>query len=282
MKTGILLLVHNHLDEVRRLVDSLKATFDVFIHIDAKSDIPSDIFSAENNIHTIKQFPIHWGNIEMTLATLALLRMAYQQSCDYCLLISGADLPVRPAGVIAAEIAENPDTNYVDCAPLPRADFPLNGGMERLTLFWETGFQNKKNLRHTLCAIFRTFQRLTGFKRKPVPMKYYAGGQWFNFSREVVKFILDFTDNNPRFLKQFKHMRNADEIYFLTIAMNSPYAPKIITDNDKRYIDWTSGPEFPKILRTEDYHKITASDAFFARKFDPDTDPQIIRKMRTR
>ena len=282
MKAGILLLVHNHSEEVKRLVDSLKADFDIFVHIDAKSNIPPDIFASEKNIHVIKRYEIRWGDVQMTYATLDLLKMAYDRSCDYYILISGADLPVRPAGELIAEIAGNPELNCVDCAELPRDDFPLNGGLDRLTLFWESTFWGKKNFYNVLCALFRKFQRLTGLKRKPIPMKYYGGGQWFNFSREVVKYILDYTADNPAFLKQFRHMRNADEIYFLTLAMNSGYASKIVTCDDKRYIDWESGPEFPRTLRMEDYDRIAASGDFFARKFDPAVDADVIEKMRRR
>jgi hypothetical protein len=282
MKASVLLLVHNHPEEVKRLVDSLKADFDIFIHIDAKSNIPPDMFASEKNVRVIKRYEIRWGSVQMTYATLDLLKMAFEQSCDYYILISGADLPVRPAREIAAEIAENPDLNYVDCAELPRDDFPLNGGLDRLTLFWEPTFRGKKNFYNVLCALFRKFQRLTGLKRKLIPVKYYGGGQWFNFSKEVVKYILDYTAAHPAFLKQFRHTRNADEIYFLTLAMHSGCASKIITDNDKRYIDWESGPEFPRTLRMEDYDRIAASGDFFARKFDPAIDAEIIEKMRRR
>jgi len=278
-KIGILLLIHNNLDEVKQLVDSMTPDFNIFVHIDAKSNIPEDCLADKSNVQVIKRYEIRWGDVQMTRATLDLLKMAYEQSCDYFMLISGADLLIRPCKDIIAEIEKNPELNYVDCEELPRKDLPLGGGMERLTLFWESDFFGKRNFYNLLCGLFRKFQRLTGLKRKLIPMKYYGGGQWFNFSREVVKHILDFTAANPAFLQQFKNTRNADEIFFLTLLMNSPYASKVNNKDDKRYIDWATGPEFPRTLRMEDYDKIVASDDFFARKFDPKTDAKVIQKI---
>lgn len=282
LKVGILLLIHNNLDEVKQLIDSMTPDFNIFVHIDAKSNIPVDCLEDRNNVKVIKRYEIRWGDVQMTHATLDLLKMAYEESCDYFMLISGADLLLRPCKDIIAEIEKDPELNYVDCAEYPRRDLPLDGGWERLTLFWESTFYGKLNFYNLLCRLFRNFQRLTGLKRKLIPMKYYGGGQWFNFSRKVVKHILDFTAANPAFLQQFKNTRNADEIYFLTLLMNSPYTSKVNTVDDKRYIDWETGPEFPRTLRMEDYDKIVASNDFFARKFDPKTDAEVIAKIKCR
>lgn len=52
-----------------------------------------------------------------------------------------------------------------------------------------------------------------------------------------------------------------------------------IENNCLRYIDWENGPEYPKILREEDYEKIIDSKALFGRKFDENVDKNIIDKI---
>ena len=46
-----------------------------------------------------------------------------------------------------------------------------------------------------------------------------------------------------------------------------------------RYVDWSSGPEFPRTMRVDDYDKIRNSDCLFARKFNRDVDRVIIDKI---
>ncbi len=36
-----------------------------------------------------------------------------------------------------------------------------------------------------------------------------------------------------------------------------------------RYIDWETGPEFPKLLDNSDFKKLMNSNALFARKINP-------------
>ena len=43
-----------------------------------------------------------------------------------------------------------------------------------------------------------------------------------------------------------------------------------------RYIDWASGPEHPRTLRSEDLQRLAGSGALFARKFDTSTDARVI------
>jgi hypothetical protein len=279
MKIAILILAHSNIEQLRSLVDSLKNDFRVYIHIDAKSDIPAQIFEGEKNVEVIKTYKIYWGSHEMIYATLDLLKLAYNDGCDYFMLISGQDMRISPCSKIKAEIESKPDINYLSYEPLPRTDWAFCGGIQRLTLYWGK-FKSRDRLtfRNILNTILRKTQSFLGIKRRLFAIKYYGGSSWFNISREVTKFIINFTVENPAFYEQFKYTLSGDEIYFQTLIMNSPFADKVVND-DKRYIDWASGPEFPRTLRIEDFDKIKASGDFFARKFDWKTDKEVIEKI---
>jgi len=279
MKIAILILAHSNIEQLRSLVDSLKNDFRVYIHIDAKSDIPMQTFDNETNVVAIKKHRIYWGSPDIVYATLDLLKLAYNDGCEYFMLISGQDLPVCSCKKIIQEIENKPDINYVDYATMPRPDWQFNGGCDRLHLYWATNKdKGKQTVRSILFFIIRKIQKLFGLRRKLFPITYYGGSEWFNISREVAGFILNFTDENPAYLAQFNNTMIADEIYFQTLIMNSPFADKVVND-DKRYIDWASGPEFPRTLRIEDFDKIKASGDFFARKFDWKTDKEVIEKI---
>jgi hypothetical protein len=278
VKIAVMIMAHTDEAQLRALVDSLKQDFWIFIHIDAKSDIPDNTFEQNKNVWTIKKHTIYWGSPQMVYATVDLLRLAYSWGCDYYMLISGQDMLIKPAKTIVSEIERGP-INYLDYDPMPKKDWPMNGGMDRLTLFWRLNSRRAGNSRFNITSLLRRIQQIAGIRRRLFPLKYYGGASWFNISREIAEFIINFIDENPAYLKQFKHTISADEIFFHTLIMNSGLESKVI-NNDKRYIDWTSGPERPRTMRLEDYDRIMASDDWFARKFDRQADRNIVEKIK--
>jgi hypothetical protein len=57
--------------------------------------------------------------------------------------------------------------------------------------------------------------------------------------------------------------------------MGSPFKDKVV-NNNFRFINWPLTGSRPKVFVTEDFDKIMASDALFARKFDINTDENIL------
>ena len=45
-----------------------------------------------------------------------------------------------------------------------------------------------------------------------------------------------------------------------------------------RYIEWNSGPDFPKTLDENDFNKMKSSDMFFARKLEKDISLEKLKK----
>jgi hypothetical protein len=280
MKIGILILAHNHLEQLKLLVDILKTDFYLFIHIDAKSDLPEDCFSSEPNVWVIKKYKVYWGSNNQILSSLELFKMAYAQHCDYYMFISGQDFPAMLNHEIISEIEKNPQTNYLDYGRLPRKRWLLQGGFDRMQLYWENlnDPKNVTKLNH-FCGLCREIQKRLHLRRKLLPgITYYGGVNWANLSKETLTYILNYLEEHPEYLKSFRHTRTADEIWLQTIVINSPFREKTIND-PRRYADWYKGPEFPRTLRIDNYDDIIHSDAFFARKFDTNVDADILEKM---
>lgn len=284
MKVAILILAHKNREQLLMLTEHLRADFDIYVHIDRQSrwTIPE-----QPNLHVLKnRHSTYWGAYTALLATLDLYHAAYNNGCDYYLLISGQDMPLMKN----SDILDFIKTHYEDRLDrhlLPKEIWPLRGGLDRVALFWETKYEsNKKSIMQLLMfpvkaafGLFRYMQRITGLRRS-VPFPLWGGEVWMNLTREAVAYILSFTDKNSWYNRHFKFTRCADEIFFHTILSAFDYKGKDNIVNDSmRYIDWSSGPEYPKMLTMEDYEKCTRSGKFFGRKFDIQTDGQVINKL---
>ena len=105
----------------------------------------------------------------------------------------------------------------------------------------------------------------------------YGGSFHWCLTGECVKWIDDFVKQNTNFVKRFHYTYCADEIFYQTLILNSPFKDKIIND-DLRYRDWGDDVNalHPRNLEKKDFEKIRESDKLFARKFDMTVDPDIL------
>ena len=103
---------------------------------------------------------------------------------------------------------------------------------------------------------------------------------WLNLNQAACSYILDYVERNPSFLTRFRYTRISDEIFFQTILLGTGFQEKeTILCDDMRYIDWESGPEYPRLLRSEDFKKCIQSGKFFGRKFDSSVDKEVIENI---
>jgi len=105
----------------------------------------------------------------------------------------------------------------------------------------------------------------------------FGGSQWVILTREFCRYVSSWR-NTWRYRLFFRNTYVPDEAFFQTVIMNSPLRGTVAQDN-RRFIDWWSGPERPRILRSEDIDRVLASDAWFARKFDEAVDGVVLRQL---
>lgn len=282
MKLAFLILVHRHADLARQLCRTLLSYehSTVYIHVDLKSEAVHDDLRAEfagnKRVRLItERYRVHWGSQAQIKATLALMRAASAEDFGYACLLSGQDLPVRAVKEFAAFLQQNDGKQFMSYFALPASHWD-QGGLERMQFFHVDGLRESWKL-NKLEGLIGRVHRLTGYRRPLPSLPLYGGANWFNLSSEAVRFVLKYVDDHPAYLRRFRWTLTADEIFVQTILLNSVFASKVISD-DLRFIDWSTGPEYPRIWRMEDASRLLASpDRFFARKFDPDVDPEIIR-----
>lgn len=286
MKLAALILMHRYPAQAEKLIDSLtEGNIDVFVHIDARAEklfaeLSAKYANKRNVIFLKKRYKVYWGSFNQIKATLELLLTAKKLGhYDYYSLLSGQDLPVKPLKEFHRYLEKNKGKEFLHWYKLPdHTNHSKYGGMDRMELYWLDVKPKFGYVYAKANDIVQKFQRRFKWFRK-TPLQLYAGANWFTLTESAVNYITGYIEKNTWFLKMFRYTSCADEIFVQTLLLNSPLKEHIVNDC-LRYIDWKSGPEYPRVLREEDYDKfVRAENKFFGRKFDETIDEAVIEKV---
>ena len=121
-------------------------------------------------------------------------------------------------------------------------------------------------------------------KGKKLPEKYtfYGGSEWFTVSKQCVERYFNFIKNNQEYDELFHKALMGDEIYFLSIFEMTRKEAVAEEKNCLTYIDWKqrgqkNGSGSPNNKSMNFLSEIENSGMFFARKFNPDFDSEVIQ-----
>ena len=302
MKKAYLITAYDQPLMLKRLVSALntKGVF-FFVHIDAKSDIAPFCEAVKDikNLQFVERTKVNWMGFSQIQSILTLMSQASNfQSFDYYSLISGSDYPIKSNEYII-NFFEGNKTEYINYWKLTDRPSWLN----KIEYYYLTDFLPIRNYypKLTLRGLYwRMFYRSIKYfpKRKILNnIIPYGGSDWWSLTHECVRFILDYANNNPEFMKFYKYTLSPSDMFFQTIVMNSKFAESAqnysrykkwsleTSDVDKlsetkmlpedsfnfRYIDWSSTWDqrgWPAFLDERDFEKLKFSEDLFARKFD--------------
>lgn len=275
MKHALLITAYKDFAGLETLVNQFNDSFTIYIHIDKRSKINSNILqriSEKKNVkHLAKTYAIKWGGLNHLKAYLFLSKKALKNKENkYFHLITGQDFPVK-SNAFFNDLLFNKnehEINYLEYFPMPATIWWKDGGMGRLTYY---NFYNRFNAKtpwgEKCLKTIKTLQVNLKIKRPiNIKEKLYGGSTYWTLSRNILQYVIDFTANNPSFFKRFKYTFCAEEIYFQTVIMNSTHAKNITNDN-LRFIDWEKSEDgSPAFLETTNYDSIINSNKLFARK----------------
>lgn len=117
MKQAILVQCHKNPKQINLLLDALNdPSLDIYIHIDKKSNIGSEIKTGER-IHILPdeyRVDVGWAEFSQVEATLNLMRYAaVRGEYGHYLLCSGQDYPLVKASELSDFLNESADFNFV-------------------------------------------------------------------------------------------------------------------------------------------------------------------------
>jgi hypothetical protein len=211
-------------------------------------------------------YKVNWGGLNHLKAILLLSAEALKnQDNSFFHLITAEDVPVKSKDIF---LGLDKAKNYLEFFEMPIATWSGNGGFDRINYFHLYDlFDAKKYKQRSYIKKFVWLQKKINLKRSysdKHPKKLFGGSTYWSLNSEALNYVVNYP--NKEFLKRFQFTFCAEEIYFQTILLNSPYA-KDIVNNNLRYMIWPSGNGgSPAYLDTCDFQAIISSDKFFARK----------------
>ncbi|WP_343688020.1 beta-1,6-N-acetylglucosaminyltransferase [Chitinophaga sp.] len=281
MKIAYLITAYRDFDHLTRLIDNIQGEdTEIFVHIDRKCSyvLPDTL---RRRTHLLEdRFLVNWGGFSLTLAFVSLMDACRQQGYyDFILLISGQDFPVASNEEIQRFLSLHRGCEFVAHHQLPFDGWShSNGGLDRFQYEWpidEMGFAAARE-------VVAEQQRRGVCRKFPSQLSPYGGSCWLTISYGLMAYVCDYIAANFDWIYPFfRKVLLADEILLHSIIMNSPYRHQVV-NNDLRYIDWYSGPDFPRTLTMEDADKIAQSGCLFARKFDNNVDAAVIDQLEQR
>jgi len=278
MQIGYCIICHRNTNILRTTIDILfKGDNNIYLHVDKKANI-DDFYEYKNKVIFVEnRIDVTWASYSQIECMITLLKAAAEMKNDYICLLSGDCLPLKNSEEIKDFFIKNSGSEFIGIQKEPDLnELENNVKYEHSKL----SFVRKKNV---LQSIKFKIQNSTttakinkSYKLLPKP---YKGANWFCITGELCDYILQYLQDNNWYKKAFYNSFCGDEVFFQTIIMSSKYKYKIYkynTDYDDnhmelRYIDWISGPEYPKMLTEQDFaniKEIENSDCIFGRKFN--------------
>lgn len=229
---------------------------------------------------------IKWGHISQVKATIELLKEANKKEYDYLFLLSGDCLPIKNQENINKILRDNNGKEFV-ARDIRITQKAIDNRVK--LVYSEINYKKNKSLKEKILIKSEKIFTKFGFNKnkyfKNLP-KLYKGTQWFGITKNLCNYILDYLNNNPSYLKSFERSFCADESFFHTIVYNSKFKNNLYIPKDKtnicyqslRYIDWKTGPDYPKTLDETDFKNIKKSECIFARKFTENLNLEMYRE----
>lgn len=285
---AFMIIAHNQFELLEKLISALDdPRNDIFVHIDARVknfnfNYFKGVVKHSRLVFTDERLSLAWGDYSLVKCETLLLKTAIknenpQNPYEYYHLLSGVDLPIKSNDCIHRFFSENSGKEFVHYSSNSVEKCAVN----RVRYYHI--LRGSRNLFNKIVAqVFLIAQKLVGVNRlKNTDIKVRKGCQWFSITDDLAKYVVK---KSAEYEKLFAHSYCCDEIFLQTIVENSDFKDKLYMPNCNnnheacmRLIDWQRGN--PYVWRTEDFDEIMNSNCMFARKFDFDTDPEIVEKI---
>jgi hypothetical protein len=268
MRTAYVISAYKNPAHLSRLVHRLHTGSETrfAIHVDSKTDTSTygamrDGLDDLGGVTFLSRHACHWGGFGHVRASLKGIREILRQGWDpdYVILLSGQDYPIKPNEYVRDFLERGAGRSFFLHFPLPTDNW-TSGGLDRFRR-WHWRYRGA----HVSLPLRRAL---------PGALRPWGGSAYWIMSRTALRTAAAFVENNPSYVRFFRHVDIPDELFFQTILLNSPEADRCV-DFRLHHTEWSRSPA-PAILTTEDYPQLVTSACLFARKFDESVDAEIL------
>lgn len=277
------ILAHKKPVQLKTLISLLqdgKSFF--FIHLDKNVDIHlfESIQQMEGCYFIKKREQSRWGGFGIVQATLNgmmeiqdFMKVHHDTANYHCILLSGEDMPLKTNAKIHAFLENKPETSYIHYWKLPYEKW-WNGGLFRFESLYVFDYNKHPKAHYWLNKTIRKLKLdflfpIHRIKKNYPDLEFYGSSQWMILSENLMRSIVDESNNNPQFKQFFKQVLLSDELYIITLIQNFIKAENGLIQNCPTHLIIFEGVNpNPQYLSVEDIKNNTSETTLFARKFD--------------
>ena len=217
---------------------------------------------------------------------------------DWIVNISGQDYPTQPLSLLEELLSKTEYDGFLEYRDVWSKDgyYGLKESLNRYSYqYWHSGIY-LSTWQNALIKPLKTFvNNIQSFVRintsyqfaigiKPFQnifdkrFKCYGGALYKILSNRCAKYLYETAEEQVHLVDYYKKTLVPEESFMQTILANSNSFN--LCDKNFFYSDWNDSKHgSPKILTVVDYANITNSEYYFARKFDPAVDSEILDRL---
>jgi hypothetical protein len=245
VRVAYIISAYRYPDQLLRLVDRLTADFaEFFVHVDKKA--PDDVAAAmhagltqRRSVHLLHRHVCHYCGFGHVEASLEGIRKTLSAAVpfDYVVLLTGQDYPIKSNRYIRDFFSAANGKSFMHYVPLsePTLSDVWPDALERLTHWRVQGKRRAYVLPPTdvyLRPIISPVSGPVGLvlkyfmpKRRPLPgFPPYGGSGYWNLSASCIRYVQEFAQSHPAFVRYFRYTGIPDEHFFQTMLLNSRFA----------------------------------------------------------
>lgn len=305
MKVLYLMQTYKNPSLIKRVVNTIKRSSpksQILISHDSYSSTPlkQEYFDGLLGVHVIYN-PGGRGNFLNEQSYLNSLKWLFDNQIDFDWVVnlsSGQDYPVHPLPLFENFLSKTKYDAFVECRDVlsPEGYYGLRESLDRYFYqYWHSGLylslwqkglikpiRMLVNNTQPWIRIGTTYQLSVGIRNQTMfneSFKCYGGSFMKILSNKCARYICKTVEERVDLIEYYKKTIVPEESFIPTILANSDLFN--LCDKNYFYIDWTETKHgHPKILTVADYSAMTkGEDYYFARKFDPAVDSEILDKL---
>lgn len=267
MSVGYLIVAHHKPGQLLRLVETIRrsSAAPVVVHVDRRAralDGAVEALRRMRDVVPVSAERVSWGHFSIVRAALAGLRVTLDRfpQVQHVKHLSGQDYPLRPLSEFESYVSGMPMRSIMQCQPLPCPG-------------WENEFAHVEY--RYLTRSRRRSLRWPAKRRLPPGLHVHFGSAFWCIARHHAEFVLGVPRAKYRL---FEGALAADELFFQTLIMNSPFAAEVL-DATLTFGKWSDAAPSPDVLTAQDFPDLLASGCFFGRKFDDAIDDTVLDRL---